>query len=174
MYIICLQMFTFSYNFYFISPTIPANNNVNNADKPLCAFFARGMCNRGTSCAFKHDPSQVGAFVEALPSSNPIRRSNTFPPVNHQGDNQTMNATAAVFVPTKRVFDPHKARAIQLAKDAQDHEDYSRFVSTAKIIRDEQKGEEKVNDPPIFSIDVECIATGYGSCAARATTDWAG
>lgn len=76
-----------------------------------------------------------------------------------------MNATAAVFVPTKRVFDPHKARAIQLAKEAQDHEDYSRFVSTAKIIRDEQKGEEKVNDPPIFSIDVECIATGYGSCA---------
>jgi hypothetical protein len=64
------------------------------------------------------------------------------------------------------VFDPHKARAIQLAKDAQDREDRSRFASTAKRIQDEKKSEEEGSlDPPILSIDVECIATGYGSCA---------
>lgn len=93
-------------------------------------------------------------------------------------NNQFMNAMAASFVPNKRVFDPYKARAIQMAKEAQDEEDRSSFASsttTAKNaseevegtlgISEEKKTEEEIEDPPFFSIDVECVATGYGSCA---------
>lgn len=71
------------------------------------------------------------------------------------------------------MFDPHKALAIRLAKEAQDREDRSSFASPiskvdSKIIKDENKTEDLqalVTDPPFFSIDVECVATGYGSCA---------
>ena len=55
-----------------------------------------------------------------------------------------MNVAAASFVPSKRVFDPHKALAIKLAKEAQDQEDRSRFTSNVKIIKGE--GEEKKSD----------------------------
>jgi hypothetical protein len=61
------------------------------------------------------------------------------------------------------VFDPLKARAIQLAKDAQDKEDRSIFASPTH--QELAKEPVSVSDPPFFSIDVECIATGYGSCA---------
>jgi len=78
-----------------------------------------------------------------------------------------MNFAATTFVPSnKRVFDPHKAMAIKAAKEAQDHEDRTKFVSTAKRIPEEDAAEEgKAEVSPLFSIDVECIATGYGSCA---------
>lgn len=106
-----------------------------------------------------------------------------------------MNASAVSFVPAaKRTFDPHKARAIQLAKEAQDLEDRSSYfgssitIDTGRRIGEEgtvlpilaenngkkEEEEEEVKavenkvtiiDPPFFSIDVECIATGYGSCA---------
>lgn len=145
-----------------------ANNN-NNADKPLCSFFPRGMCNRGTSCAFKHDPAHIppASSVTASSSNSPFQRSGTYP--------QAKNGIrpAALFASTKRVFDPHKALAIKLAKEAQDKEDRSSFASPiakvdSNIIKDEKKTEDLqalVIDPPFFSIDVECIATGYGSCA---------
>jgi hypothetical protein len=65
-----------------------------------------------------------------------------------------------------RVFDPLKAKAIQLAKDAQDKEDRSIFASPfASLHQEVAKEPTGVIDPPLFSIDVECIATGYGSCA---------
>lgn len=64
-----------------------------------------------------------------------------------------------------RVFDPLKARAIQLAKDAQDKEDRSTFASPTHPELAKEPASEAVVEPPFFSIDVECIATGYGSCA---------
>ena len=98
-----------------------------------------------------------------------------------------MNAAAPTFVPAaKRTFDPYKAKAIQLAKEAQDHEDRSTYfglVAVSNNNEDEKKVETEegkivvadeeevvvpnnnIVDPPFFSIDVECIATGYGSCA---------
>ena len=137
----------------------------------LCTFFAQGKCNRGTSCTFLHDPSQVQARPIAPPKQQKQqqgggKKSSTSP-------SSKMNVSATTFVPTKRVFDPFKAQAIKLAKEAQDQEDRSRFASTAKRITAAGVGEEKkadedsnnVDEPPFFSIDVECIATGYGSCA---------
>ncbi|KAL7538298.1 hypothetical protein ACHAXR_008466 [Thalassiosira sp. AJA248-18] len=137
----------------------------NNGEKQVCSFFLRGMCNRGTSCAFKHE-GPAHAPTDSAPSSSnpPIRKS----PSN--GSNQSMKATATTFVPSKRTFDPNKARAIQLAKEAQDQEDRSKYASSVKIIpgaeEDKKDDEEQVEEEPaFFSIDVECIATGYGSCA---------
>ena len=68
-------------------------------------------------------------------------------------------------MPTKRVYDPYKAKAIKLAKDAQDLEDRSKFASTTscssttavasttattKII---QEGEAKVGEEEEEEID---------------------
>lgn len=100
-------------------------------------------------------------------ADKPVRSFYTYPPA------RGTNRNAAPFIPYKRAFDPHKATAIKMAKKAQDNEDRSLFTSNAridaKIIKfDEKKTEELqgfVSDPPFFSIDVECIATGYGSCA---------
>lgn len=142
-----------------------------NGDKPVCSFFLRGMCNRGTSCSFKHDMANASPNNICTTAPAPLstteggapRRSSPPPAAANN-----MNFAATTFVPAKRRgFDPHKAMAIKLAKEAQDHEDRSRFVSTAKRIPEEKKEgeEEETVDPPVFSIDVECIATGYGSCA---------
>jgi hypothetical protein len=135
---------------------------VNNGDRPVCSFFMRGMCNRGTSCTFRHDP----AHAPAPSSNNPSSRKNS-PPAASKEAGVCTPAPPSSFAPNKRVFDPHKARAIQLAKEAQDKEDRSRFASTAKRITQGTDGEEEeaVEEQPFFSIDVECIATGYGSCA---------
>jgi len=138
-----------------------------NNDQPICRYYARGLCTRGAACTFKHDPAHApGANVnETSSNANPYRRSGTYPPVKNVNSNR--NSAAVPTFPTKRVFDPHKARAIALAKEAQDKEDRSSFASTAKIIlTDEKKSEEGGGEEPsFFSIDVECIATGYGSCA---------
>jgi len=141
-----------------------------------CSFFAKGMCNRGDACTFKHDPSAV----TAAPSSTGN---------NGKGKKNKNNSGAAkAAVPKKsitphpavpplsrfgsgRVFDPLKARAIQLAKDAQDKEDRSFYASSydksiiVKASEEEKKEQVEADDTPFFSIDVECIATGYGSCA---------
>lgn len=135
----------------------------NNGNQPKCHFFDQGSCNRGKECPYKHDTTNVGAA--------PLqRRSGTYPHA-HNGT----NVTASAFVPARRAFDPHKASAISLTKGAQDKEDRSAFLSSsrANIIRGQKKAEEAQaaaagnmdEDPPLFSIDVECIATGYGSCA---------
>ena len=175
-----------------------ARRRANNGEKQLCTFFMQGRCNRGTSCTFRHDPAHAPNASNNAPSSNnakanasassgnktksaPARRSNSGHNKNYQPNTTNTNmarqssagsagsGAGAPYIPHgKRTFDPHKARAIQLAKQAQDQEDRSRFASSVKIIpSDEDKKEEEdvVAEPPIFSIDVECIATGFGSCA---------
>lgn len=132
----------------------------NNGYQPSCHFFDQGSCNRGKECPYKHDLATVDAA--------PARRSGPYTEAKHG-----TNVKASSFVPSRRAFDPHKARAIVLAKGAQDKEDRSAFVSASHspIIRGERTAETgpaaatKDEDPPFFSIDVECIATGYGSCA---------
>lgn len=142
--------------------------STHNADKPVCAFFLRGMCNRGTACAFKHDP----AFVPAPPSGlgyqgnakNQLLRHGSNGHANQNGSTPPSSTPPYNRLGSGcRVFDPLKARAIQLAKDAQDKEDRSIFASPTH--QELAKEPVSVSDPPFFSVDVECIATGYGSCA---------
>jgi len=130
------------------------NNNGNNNNRPN---YTRGASSGGA----RRRANNINA-------DKPVRSFYTNPPA------RGMNRNTAPFIPYKRAFDPHKATAIKLAKDAQDNEDRSSFASPnsridAKIIKfDEKKTEELqgfASDPPFFSIDVECIATGYGSCA---------
>jgi RNA exonuclease 4 len=149
----------------------PANNSgsIQNGDKPVCAFFVRGMCNRGTACAFKHDPSII---APAPPSSRGYQGNNQMMLRNGTPNQQTIVPATPSFHRlgsggSGRVFDPLKARAIQLAKDAQDKEDRSIFASPThpELAKDATSTVVVAAEPPFFSIDVECIATGYGSCA---------
>jgi len=90
---------------------------------------------------------------------------------NKHGSNAKYAHSSSVppFPRKKRAFDPHKARAIQLAKEAQDQEDRSDFASISAIVEEKKSedGSYPVNDDEglFYSIDVECIATGHGSCA---------
>jgi hypothetical protein len=96
--------------------------------------------------------------------------------LRHGSNNGAPNQPTPSNVPTTsfhrlgsggRVFDPLKAKAIQLAKDAQDKEDRSTFASPThpELAKDATSVAVVNTEPPFFSIDVECIATGYGSCA---------
>ena len=121
------------------------------------------MCNRGTACAFKHDPAYSPVTI---PSDNAKVQTEPLVPANKPAVKASGTPTpiANRFVPS-RVFDPLKARAIQLAKEAQDLEDRSNFASPIKRFALGDSNDEEQFDPPFFSIDVECVATGYGSCA---------
>jgi len=111
--------------------------------RPICSFFARGMCYRGASCAFRHDlpvPSTTAAGIS--PDGRcPVVPSPTGGACDDGVDRST-SATATSFVPTapRRAFDPHKARAIQLAKEAQDREDHSAFFA---VLRQEDGGRDR-------------------------------
>ena len=94
----------------------------------------------------KQPNAAMTAASTAAPSSKPFTTTTAYP------------------FASKRVFDPFKARAITLAKGAQDQEDRS-AVCTAFRISEDSLVKEEISDPPFFSIDVECIATGHGSCA---------
>lgn len=127
--------------------------------------FSRGNSG-GANARRRAANNNTGTFKQD-PAYAP-QRSGTHPP------SSGTRKPSAPFRPAKRAFDPHKARAIQLAKEAQNQEDRTKYASGVKIIQDAdaEAGEEKksemvvaVEDPPFFSIDVECIATGYGSCA---------
>ena len=157
--------------------------------RPICTFHARGMCNRGASCAFRHDSPAPSTAAAPLPGGDrcPLAPHGGGDDGDRSIDAVANAAAATSFVRTasRRAFDPHKAKAIQLTKEAQDCEDRSAFLSSAAAKRmwgeeaeaaaaesnveeeEEKKAEESrgVADPPFFSIDVECIATGYGSCA---------
>lgn len=147
-----------------ISVYLAANSNgsIHNGDKPVCAFFVRGMCNRGTSCAFKHDLSFAPAPQAShyKPANPTLRHGSNGMPAQIPPSTMSYNRLGS----GGRVFDPLKAKAIQMAKDAQDKEDRSIFASPVhpELQKDPT---EVVAEPPFFSIDVECIATGYGSCA---------
>jgi hypothetical protein len=150
-----------------------AANGNNSGDRPVCHFFLQGRCTRGDACTFKHTKEPAGDAP-----SYPVRRSGSNNALKKSSQPKKMVPVGAPYIPNKRTFDPFKARAIQMAKEAQDLEDRSNYASksdakpTVKIITDEKKSEEDVvakeevsEEPPFFSIDVECIATGYGSCA---------
>mmetsp|Transcript_28975 Transcript_28975/g.61017 ORF Transcript_28975/g.61017 Transcript_28975/m.61017 type:complete len:616 (+) Transcript_28975:468-2315(+) len=107
-----------------------------NGEKPKLSYFMKGIGNSGPNHSFTQSPPPVY-------SNNPYTTKGKPSP---SGPNRFRPA---------RVFDPLKARAIALSKEAQDREDRSKFVSPV------DGSEERT----FFSIDVECIATGYGSCA---------
>lgn len=156
---------------------------------PVCKFFRRGICKAGATCRFRHTQeaaveaasrmamtnqcyphpnnplshyspnsapnlyaAQMGAAI--LAGTPPLSRENSFSgipqvplPPNFSGPPGAATADPnAVPAYKKREFDPHKATAINLAKAAQDAEDRP-WTSI--------KG-------PLFSIDVECVATGFG------------
>ena len=167
------------------------NNNNNNKNSSTKAMMMPGGGGRGTT-------SSSSSFNNNNTSKdfNNVSSKKTMNNKKKGGSNMFNNASTATtsssyVVPqhhhTKRVFDPYKAKAIKLAKDAQDLEDRSKFASstTTKIILQGEEESTKVSEeekksdvssnhsddnsssesPPVFSIDVECIATGYGSCA---------
>ena len=121
------------------------------------------MCNRGTACAFKHDPSAA----PAPPSGNGFQANKQMLRHGSNGGPNQISPSSMPFnrLGSGRTFDPVKAKAIQLAKDAQDKEDRSAFASPSSTHPELQKEPTSITEPPFFSIDVECIATGYGSCA---------
>lgn len=135
---------------------------IHNADRPVCSFFIRGMCNRGNTCAFKHDPTMIAP----TPSVNVDYQGNADNQLSRHGSiNNQVPPPSFNRLGSGRTFDPVKARAIQLAKDVQDKEDRSAFASPFSHPELEKEPTTIVTEPPFFSIDVECIATGYGSCA---------
>ena len=134
---------------------------LNKGYQPNCHFFDKGSCNRGKECPYRHDPTNIDPA--------PTRKSGSYPDAENGS-----NVMASRFLPARRAFDPYKARAKLLAKGAQDEEDRSAyaFVSRTKVVRGEEKIEtqaaaavNKDEESPFISIDVECIATGYGTCA---------
>jgi len=138
----------------------------NKEKEVVCAFFLKNMCNRGAACTFRHDNAAVGGTVKTTKQHHnkkyhkqPNAAASTAAPPS-----KPPTTTTAYPFASKRVFDPYKARAITLAKGAQDQEDRS-SICTAFRISEDGLVKEEIADPPFFSIDVECIATGYGSCA---------
>lgn len=139
------------------SPTV-----IHNADRPVCSFYIRGMCKRGNTCAFKHDPTMIAPF----PSVKIDYQGNADSQISrHDSNNNQVPPPTFNRLGSGRTFDPVKARAIQVVKDAQDKEDRSAFASPFSHPELEKAPTTTVTEPPFFSIDVECIATGYGSCA---------
>jgi len=103
-----------------------------NGEVPLCTFFVQGRCRHGDDCRFRHDKS---ALTASLPSGRPASTDgNTGGPANLSIGN------------ARRGFDPFKAEAIARAKAAQDAEERPWSAIAG----------------PFYSIDVECVATGYG------------
>lgn len=179
--------FLFNHSTYYVPPHTLLSAN-SKEKEVVCTFFLKGMCNRGTACTFRHDNTAVGGTAKTTKHhQNGSKKSHKQPPVTAAVATATATATslppaaaatkspattAAYPLASKRVFDPHKARAIMLAKAAQDQEDRSAFC-TAFRISDDGFSKEEIADPPFFSIDVECIATGYGS-HARGINDGCG
>ena len=142
---VCLNRYLLNNNYVF-------NCTVPYGEKAICSFFMRGMCTRGTACWFRHDPAYSPQSDQANPNSMPPMHGN----INHAMKGMGVSSSIPNRFGSARVYDPLKARAIALAKEAQDREDRTKFVSP----QDDTQAE-----PAFFSIDVECISTGYGSCA---------
>eukprot|EP00578_Thalassiosira_sp_NH16_P000211 CAMPEP_0181134062 /NCGR_PEP_ID=MMETSP1071-20121207/31876_1 /TAXON_ID=35127 /ORGANISM="Thalassiosira sp., Strain NH16" /LENGTH=648 /DNA_ID=CAMNT_0023220533 /DNA_START=500 /DNA_END=2447 /DNA_ORIENTATION=+ len=133
------------------------NNVMNNGNNNHAGKQQNNNYSRGTSTgSSRRRANGVGSVAP--------RRSSATPSPNTK-DSTAASQPSSSYVRNKRVFDPHKAKAIQLAKEAQNNEDRSKFASTAKRISQEILKDESVvaaaeDEPPL-----ECIATGYGSCA---------
>ena len=137
----------------------------NKEKEVACAFYLKNECNRGDACTFRHDNAAVGGTVKTTKQHYGKKYQKKHPnAANSAPQSKPPTSTAAYRFPPKRVFDPFKAKAITLAKGAQDQEDRSN-ICTAFRISEDGLTKEEIADPPFFSIDVECIATGYGSCA---------
>jgi len=106
----------------------------NNQTAPVCSFFLQNRCRHGSNCRFYH-PADMDASSASSASGNPSPSGSTKP-----GD----NGGQAPF--KKRTFDTFKFKAITLAKEAQDAE--------PRLYQD--------LEGPFYSMDIECVATGYG------------
>ena len=113
------------------------NSFNNNKDAPVCTFFLQNRCNHGSTCRFYH-PAPPDTNGVCIPATN----------TNSEQEQEKKSRPSAPPYTSypKRAFDAHKFKAITLAKQAQDDEPrpYQNLVG------------------PFFSMDIECVATGYG------------
>ena len=100
---------------------------------PVCTFYLAGRCNFGAKCRFFHPDSQNDVLTES--QQQQLQQSQNNITLNNKPKQKST-----------REFDVFKAEAINMAKTAQDME-LNHFGTL--------KG-------PFYSMDIECVAVGYG------------
>jgi len=104
-----------------------------NSMMPICTFFMQNRCTFGSSCRFYH-PESLSTPTNGNGIGIGIGIDNPPPTIQHAESFKT------------RQFNVHKAEAIAIAKNAQDIES-NPYASL---------------EGPFYSMDIECIAIGYG------------
>ncbi len=108
-------------------------NTNSNAHMPVCRFFQQNRCSFGSNCRFFHPPDTDTALAEENDTGTEsgsciLTRSDSFKARSYSA------------------FDANKAKAIAMAKKAQDME---------------PRNYESL-EGPFYSMDIECVAIGYG------------
>lgn len=111
-------------------------------EMPVCTFYLAGRCNFGAKCRFYHPPTDSESLTEKQQQQLQQQISNNTN--NNAGGNDANSYKPNSKAP--REFDAFKAEAINMAKTAQDLE-----LNQFAIL----KG-------PFYSMDIECVASGYG------------
>ncbi len=130
--------------------TMPSTNFVydtnNKAHMPVCTFYLAGRCNAGgAKCRFYH-PHPDSDILTTQQRKQLLQSSSSSQQQNNNNINTNTNNNNTKRKNNAREFDPFKAEAINIAKTAQDME-----IHTFGSI----KG-------PFYSMDIECVACGYG------------